>query len=146
MSLEEKKAALQKSKTYHAENSDFIKFDPNIPKTVIFPANWHEMISYRDKEFDDKKNPGQKKIVTYTVYKVYNPNSQDTKRLRTLEASGGLSEEISTFLDLAIEQAYDGASIAKITKVQKGSSEYARWTVQGDRISNEQLKELKIIE
>lgn len=146
MSIEEKRAKLEESKKYHDENASQIRFDANIPKTVIFPANWLELIDYRSKEFDDKDNPGQKKSVTYTVYKVYNPNAQDTKTLRILEASASLNSEITAFLEMALEQGWNGASIAKITKVVKGSSNYASWSVRGDKITDDQLKELKILQ
>jgi len=146
MSIEEKREALNKSKTYHDENADQIRFDANIPKTVIFPANWNEMLDYKNREFDDQKNPGEKKSVTYTIYKVHNPNSQDAKKLRILEASASLNSEISAFLEMALESGWNGASIAKITKQVKGSSNFATWSVRGDKIEDQQLRELKIIE
>ena len=146
MSIEEKRQKMEEAKKYHEENAETIRFDANIPKTVVFPANWHELLEYKTREFDDPKNPGEKKSVTYTIYKVYNPNAQDTKKLRKLEASSALSGEISIWLEMGMDQGWNGASMAQITKMVKGSSNYAKWSVKGDKVSDEQLKELKIID
>lgn len=145
-SLEEKKQALLQSKKYHDENSEEIRFDPNVSKTVIFPADWNKHLSYKDREYDDQNNPGQKRLVTYTVYKVWNPNAQDTKKLRSLSATSALNDEISNFLGMSLEQDWVGATIAKITKNQKGNSKSVKWSVQGDRCSDDKLRELRIIE
>jgi DNA uptake protein ComE-like DNA-binding protein len=141
--LEEKKAALYASKSYHDENSDKIRFDANIPKTVIFPSDWAKHLSNLTREYDDENNPGQKKSVTYTVYKVYNPNAADAKKLRTIEASAKLDEQISQFLEAGLEQGWDGACIAKIKKIQKGSSKNVTWSVQGDKFDESKLEEVK---
>jgi hypothetical protein len=144
MSVQDKLDALSKTKSYHDENSDKIRFDPNVPKTVVFPSNWDEYLSNIDKEFDDKDNPGQKKTVTYTVYKVYNPNSANAKKLRTIEASAALDAQIGKFLGMALEQGYSGACIAKIEKIQKGSSQNITWSVQGDRFDETKLDQTEV--
>lgn len=138
-SLEAKKQALFASKAYHDENADKIRFDPNVSKTVVFPSDWQKYLGSITKEFDDPKNPDQKKSVTYTTYKIYNPNAADAKKLRVLEASAALDAQISKFLEIALEQDYDGACIAKITKIQKGSSQNITWSVQGDRFDESKI-------
>lgn len=146
MSIEDKREKIQEARKYHDENSEKIRFDANVPKTIVFPANWNETVSFVNRQFDDQKNPGEKKTVTYTIYKVHNPNAQDTKTLRTLEASSALNEEINKFLDMANDQGWEGASMATITKVQKGNSSYSSWTVKGDKCTEETLRELRITE
>jgi len=139
MTIEEKMETLRKSKEYHDENTPFIRIDANVPKTVVFPSNWSELITYKQKEFEDEKDPEKKRMATYTCYKVYNPNSANAKLLRDLDASAALDVQISKFLEMSLEQGYGGACIAKITKIQKGNSRNVTWSVQGDKFDESKI-------
>lgn len=144
--IDQKKQALLKSKEYHDENTQFIRIDANVPKTVVFPANWSDLITYKEKEFPDENDPEKKRTATYTCYKVHNPNSANPKVLRDLDASASLDAQIGEFLNMSLEQGVEGAILAKIVKKQKGNSRNVTWSVQGDKLNDDQLKELRIIE
>ena len=146
MSIEDKQKAIERSKQFHDENSNVITFSANITRAVIFPADWHRHLEYKTREFDDRDNPGEKRTVTYTIYKVWNPNAQDAKTLRKISASSALNDEISKFLDMANNKGWNGACMARITKMQKGNSTFSSWSVLGEECTEEQLRELRIIE
>jgi len=123
--LEDKKKQLEASKQFHEENADRIRFDANIPKTVVFPANWNELVKQEERSFDDK-------TVTYTIYQVFNPNSDDPTKLRTLSATESLNAEICSILNDAIEQGWEGAVIANIVKEMKGQ-QFGKWKVRANK-------------
>jgi len=129
--LEDKRKQLEASKQFHEENADRIRFDANIPKTVVFPANWNELVKEEERTFTDGKT-GDDKTVTYTVYQVFNPNSDDPTKLRTLSATESLNAEICSVLNDAIEQGWEGAVIANIVKEMKGQ-QFGKWKVRANK-------------
>jgi len=133
LSIDDKKATLKKGAEYNRANATKIRFDPNIPVTVIFPEDWHKHFKQETRESRD--NPEETYVAN--VFEVKNPNSEDPERWQVLEASEKLYSEISTILEQSIEQSWNGPIIAKITKKVTGGNPYGQWSVQGQPYKEE---------
>ena len=128
---QDKHNILQKGKEFNKENSENIRFDPNVPVTVVFPSDWHLHFKQEVKESRDNKD----ETYVQSTFQVMNPNSTDPKKLRTLKASEALYDAIAKVLEESIEQGYEGSIIMKITKEMKGGNQYGTWSVQGKKIN-----------
>jgi hypothetical protein len=129
MSLEEKKAALKKGSDFNRDNAENIRFDPNIPVTVILPADWIKDFKQDTRTTTD--SDGNEREYVVSLFKVMNPNAADPKRLRTIKASESLYSEINTVIESALELGWEGPIIMRIEKKVTGGNTYGKWSVQG---------------
>jgi hypothetical protein len=129
MALEDKKALLKKGADFNRENSENIRFNPNIPVTVVFTEDWHKHFKQETQQRQD--NPEEEYVTN--LFMVQNPNSEDPTRLRRLRASQKLYEQISDVLQASMEQGWNGPVIMKITKKVTGGNQYGTWSVHADK-------------
>jgi len=129
MSLEEKRALLKKGLDFYRDNAESIRFPPNIPVSVILPAEWYKEFKQESKTTTDKD--GTEKQYAASIFKVRNPNAADPHKLRTLNASRALYNEINTVIEGLLEKGWNGDILLRIEKVMTGGNSYGKWSVQG---------------
>ena len=133
-SLDQKKAAIKKSREYMRANAKKVRFDPNIPVLVIFPADWYNQMTQETRESRDKDGDDY----AVTIYKVHNPNADDPEKMQVLEASEKLNAEITTVLEESNEEGWDGPIEMKIIKKVTGGNPYGQWSVQGQKYEGQE--------
>jgi hypothetical protein len=129
MSLDEKRALLKKGSDFNRENAEYIRFDPNIPVTVILPADWVKHFKQEARVVTEKNGSERQYVISF--FKVRNPNAEDPHKLRTLKASPALYEEISAVISETLEKGWDGDIIMRIEKKMTGGNPYGKCSVQG---------------
>lgn len=141
MSLDEKRALLKKGSEFNRDNAENIRFDPNIPVTVILPAEWHKEFKQESRTATDKD--GKERQYVTSIFKVRNPNAADPQRLRTLRASEALYEEMNTVIGGALETGWNGDLIMRIEKEVTGGNTYGKWSVQGREFKEEEARKIR---
>ena len=129
MSIEDKRKLLKEGSDFNRDNAENIRFDPNIPVTVILPEDWIKDFKQEPKTATDKD--GNERQYVTSLFKVKNPNAADPQKLRTLRASESLYDEINTVIEGALESGYNGDLIMRIEKKVTGGNTYGKWSVQG---------------
>ena len=128
MSVEDKKKLLKQGSDFNRDNAEYIKFDPNIPVTVILPPDWIKDFKQEPRTFIDRD--GNEKEQVYSHFKVMNPNAADPKKLRSLKATESLYSELNTVIEAALETGWNGPIMLRIEKKVSGAS-FGKWSVQG---------------
>lgn len=139
MSIEDKKAALKKGTEFNRDNAEYIRFDPNIPVTVILPADWIKDFKQEPKTSQNADGSDRDYVVSY--FKVKNPNAADPEKLRSLKASEALYAEMNTVIEGALATDWNGPIIMRIEKKVTGGNTYGKWSVQGKEYKQEEVKE-----
>ena len=129
MSLDEKRALLKKGSDFNRDNAESIRFDPNIPVSVILPGDWIKDFKQETRTTTDKD--GTVRQYAISRFKVRNPSAADPHKLRTLTASQALYDEINAVIDGSLEKEWNGDIIMRIEKKLTGGNPYGKWSVQG---------------
>jgi len=129
MSLDEKRAMLKKGSDFYRDNAEYIRFHPNIPISVILPADWNKEFKPESRRTTDKD--GTEKQYTVCIFRVRNPNAADPHKLRTLTASQALYAEMKVVIEGILEKGWNDDIIMRIEKKMTGGNTFGKWSVQG---------------
>lgn len=135
MSLDEKRALLKEGLDFYRDNAESVRFPPNIPVSIILPANWNK--EFKKEQRVKTETDGTEKKYAVTIFRVRNPNAADPHKLRTLTASHALFAEMKVVIEEISEKGWNGEIIMRIEKKVRGGNPFGKWSVQGREFEEE---------
>jgi hypothetical protein len=132
MSIQEKLDTIKRAREFNMQNMSNIRFDANIPITIILPSDWTS--KFKQQVEKGVNADGSEYTRNVTILYVKLPNSVDPEQLRPMKCSEALWAEISTVVEEAVDrEGWEGDIIMIITKVMKGNKKFPSWSVKGDK-------------